>query len=279
MPVCKTCGSVVQPGNSFCPVCGQGLFAEEDALICAACHTPNAPGTRFCKTCGAVLLKKPKTVQCPVCGSENAADALYCTACGSEMPGDFEKEFEVENVNRLQEVLPLLQSYTQSFDNEFSGLSAEELKNSTYVCPVCGKRNNISDVKCRRCGRDKNRSEELAMKQRIPTFEDAVEIKDKPHTPPMAQNYAPVQSEKKPEFVNGKRSAGSTYAGNNGAGGFAGGGYANAGGFMQGAPIVQPLAIVPYVTQEQPLWQTASRSDYEAYKRAKGIDPAAGNRK
>ncbi len=147
MPVCKTCGSVVQPGNSFCPVCGQGLFAEEDALICAACHTPNAPGTRFCKTCGAVLLKKPKTVQCPVCGSENAADALYCTACGSEMPGDFEKEFEVENVNRLQEVLPLLQSYTQSFDNEFSGLSAEELKNSTYVCPVCGKRNNISEVK------------------------------------------------------------------------------------------------------------------------------------
>ena len=26
MAVCKTCGSVVHQGDSFCPVCGQGLF-------------------------------------------------------------------------------------------------------------------------------------------------------------------------------------------------------------------------------------------------------------
>lgn len=279
MPVCKTCGSIVQPGNSFCPVCGQGLFAEEDALICSACHTPNAPGTRFCKNCGAVLLKKPKTVQCPVCGSENAADALYCTSCGSAMPGDFEKEFEVENLDKLQEVMPLLQSFTNTFDNEFAELSADELQKTTYVCPVCGKRNNISDTKCRRCGRSKSRSEELAMKQRIPSFEDAVEVPDTPHTLPMVQNFAPVQSDKKPEYTGGKRAAGSTFAGNNGANSCAaGGGYASAGGFMQGTPIVQPLAIVPYVTQEQPLWQTASRADYEAYKRAKGIDPANNGR-
>ena len=117
MAICKTCGSVVQPGDSFCPVCGQGLFAAEDALICSACNTPNAPGTRFCKHCGAVLLRKPKTVQCPVCGSENAEDALYCTACGSEMPGEFEKEFEVENIEKLQEVLPLLHSFADSFNS------------------------------------------------------------------------------------------------------------------------------------------------------------------
>ena len=172
MAVCKTCGSVVHQGDSFCPVCGQGLFNPEDALICSACETPNAPGTRFCKHCGAVLLRKPKTVQCPVCGSENAEDALYCTACGSEMPGDFEKEFEVESIERLQAVLPLIHSYAEKFNGEFDKLSEEELKNSTYVCPVCGKRNSISDEKCRRCGRDKNRSLYLASKQRIPSFED-----------------------------------------------------------------------------------------------------------
>lgn len=128
MAVCKTCGSVVHQGDSFCPVCGQGLFNPEDALICSACETPNAPGTRFCKHCGAVLLRKPKTVQCPVCGSENAEDALYCTACGSEMPGDFEKEFEVESIEKLQAVLPLIHSYAEKFNGEFDKLSEEELK-------------------------------------------------------------------------------------------------------------------------------------------------------
>lgn len=36
---------------------------------------------------------------------------------------------------------------------------------------------------------------------------------------------------------------------------------------MQNSPIVQPLAIVPYVTQEQPLWQYASKADYERMRR------------
>lgn len=268
MQICKTCGSVVQPGNSFCSVCGQGLFAPEEALICGSCQTANAPGTRFCKTCGAVLLRKPKTAQCTVCGSENSQDALYCTVCGSEMPGEFEKEFEVESVDKLQKVLPLLQAHGNSIANEYAALSKQEIADTTYVCPVCGKRNNISDVKCRRCGRDKNRSAELAMKQRIPSFEDAVEIPDRTHVPPMAQNFAPVVSDKRPEFINGKRSADSTFAG----GGFAGGGFVGGYNGGQSAPIVQPLAIVPYVTQEQPLWQTASKTDFEDYKRQKGFN-------
>lgn len=198
------------------------------------------------------------------------------------MPGIFEKEFEVESINKLQEVLPLLQSYAASFDNEFDGLTEKELEETTYICPVCGKRNNISDLKCRRCGRDKARSEELALKQRIPSFEDAVEIPDTPHIMPV-RSSVPVQTERKPEFVNGKRSADSTYAGASNNGGFAGGGYAGggyaAGGFMQGAPIVQPLAIVPYLSQEQPLWQYSSRADYENYKRAKGYSAPANNKK
>ena len=266
MAICKTCGSVVQPGDSFCPVCGQGLFAAEDALICSACNTPNAPGTRFCKHCGAVLLRKPKAVQGPVCGSENAEDALYCTACGSEMPGEFEKEFEVENIEKLQAVLPLLHSFADSYNAEFDRLSPEELEKTTYVCPVCGKRNDLGDVKCRRCGRDRNRSEYLASKQRITSFEDAVEIPDGLHTPSQPAPAFPVTTDKKPEFLNGKRSADSTPVGRaeNVSAGYAGGyaGYARD-GFVQSSPIVQPLAIVPYVTQEQPLWQYASKSDYE----------------
>lgn len=266
MAVCKTCGSVVHQGDSFCPVCGQGLFNPEDALICSACETPNAPGTRFCKHCGAVLLRKPKTVQCPVCGSENAEDALYCTACGSEMPGDFEKEFEVESIERLQAVLPLIHSYAEKFNGEFDKLSEEELKNSTYVCPVCGKRNSISDEKCRRCGRDKNRSLYLASKQRIPSFEDAVEVPDVPHTP-VVEPVFPVKADKKPEFINGKKSADSTPVRGGGQAGYAGGYAYSSDGFMQNSPIVQPLAIVPYVTQEQPLWQYASKADYERMRR------------
>ena len=145
-------------------------------------------------------------------------------------------------------------------------MSPEELEKTTYVCPVCGKRNDLGDVKCRRCGRDRNRSEYLASKQRITSFEDAVEIPDGLHTPSQPAPVFPVTTDKKPEFPNGKRSADSTPAGGAGnvSAGYAGGyaGYARD-GFVQSSPIVQPLAIVPYVTQEQPLWQYASKSDYE----------------
>lgn len=278
MAVCKTCGAIVSPGDAFCPVCGQGLFSAEDAFYCAACGTANPPGTRFCKKCGAVLLKKPKTIQCPVCGSENAEDALYCTTCGSEMPGTVREEFEPENLKKLREVLPDLMSYAATFDDEFAQLSEEELKETTYVCPVCGKRNNISDEKCRRCGRSRARSEELARKGRIPSFENAVEIPDKPHTmPPVEGEIIPAGGTH--DFLRGRPSAGSTFgapaggAGMNAGGGYAGGGFVRAGGYQQAPPVVQPLAIVPYLTQEQPLWQFASREDYDRYMRQNNLNP------
>ena len=89
---------------------------------------------------------------------------------------------------------------------------------------------------------------------------------DVPHTP-VVEPVFPVKADKKPEFINGKKSADSKPVRGGGQAGYAGGYTYSGDGFMQNSPIVQPLAIVPYVTQEQPLWQYASKADYERMRR------------
>jgi len=48
--ICPNCGASAQPGDRFCPKCGQTL-----ALTCANCGAPAHPGDQFCATCGTKL--------------------------------------------------------------------------------------------------------------------------------------------------------------------------------------------------------------------------------
>ncbi|MEG1613590.1 MAG: zinc ribbon domain-containing protein [Clostridia bacterium] len=258
MSVCKSCGATVQAGSTFCPSCGQDVLSNGNAVICLQCNTPNPAGTRFCKGCGAVLIKKSKSVQCAVCGSENAPDAIYCTVCGSEMPGEVEIELESESVKQLKNLIPEIETYAQAVGELFPGVDEAELSAMTYICPVCGKLNSVSDGKCKRCGRDKKRTAELAAKGRVPNFDSAVLVPDKKVKPPKVV-LDNAQTAPKHEFKNGKPSAAVSPM-------FGYGGYG--GGYGQMSPIVQPIAIVPYVTQEQPLWQTASKEEIAAAEAA-----------
>jgi hypothetical protein len=167
------------------------------------------------------------------------------------MPGEVDLALKSESVEKLKALIPEISAYKLAVGIPFAGVNKSELNAMTYVCPVCGKRNKISDEKCERCGRNMKRTAELIAKGRITPFEEAVVVPDKRKKPPIIK-FEPVNH----EFLNGKKAAESAPIGamNNG-GGFSGA-YGNP--YGQVSPIVQPLAIVPYVTQEQPLWQTTS---------------------
>lgn len=252
MSVCKNCGATVQAGFSFCPTCGQDVSTYENAIICLSCNTPNPAGTRFCKGCGAVLIKRVKTVKCIVCGSDNAEDANFCTVCGSAIPGEKKIEFESESILKLKELIPAIRAYSEA-NGLFSGASNEEIAEMTYICPICGKANSIDDEKCKRCGRDRKRSALLAVKNRIPTFEEAISVPDKLYKPLKPEKTEIEYKNNKSEYIYGKKTADTAPYYNQC-------GTVN-GNFEQMSPIVQPLAIVPYVTQEQPLWQIASHEE------------------
>lgn len=250
MAVCKNCGSTIENGQTFCSSCGQTIgVGGDNGVLCLSCNTLNPLGTHFCKGCGAVLIKKQKAVQCAVCGSDNPPDALFCTTCGSEMPGEVELDFETESIKKLKTLIPEILAYKQAIGDPFAGASAEDIDKMTYICPVCGKRNNLSDEKCKRCGRDRKRTAELATKGLVTKFEDAVCVPEKKFAPTPVELPA-LNSTPKHEFKKGKPAADSLSR--------FGGMSTGYGGYGQMSPIVQPIAIVPYVSQEQPLWQTAT---------------------
>ncbi len=253
MAVCKNCGSTISNGQTVCSSCGQAVSSGGDTgIICLSCNTVNPIGTHFCKGCGAVLIKKQKAVQCAVCGSDNPPDALFCTTCGSAMPGEVELDFESESINKLKTLIPEIMAYKQAIGDPYAGASSADIEKMTYICPACGKRNNLSDDKCKRCGRDRKRTAELASKGLVPTFEEAVCIPDAKFAPTPVE-LPSLNSMPKHEFKKGKPSADCAAV--------FGGMSTGYNGYGQMSPIVQPIAIVPYVSQEQPLWQTATEEE------------------
>lgn len=259
MAICNNCSTSIQAGFLFCPTCGQSVSPFEDAVICLNCNTVNSASTRFCKGCGYVLIKRKKSVQCVVCGSDNAKDASFCTVCGSGIPGEKKTELESESVEKLKKIVPEIKAYVEA-NTPFAGASEAEIAKMTYICPVCGKVNSLDAENCKRCGRNKKRTAVLIAKNRIVSFEDANAIPDRLYKPQKSTTNAEDNQKNtaKTEGFYGRKSA-------NAAQGYNSNGL-NTGGFGQMTPIVQPLAIVPYVSQEQPLWQTDSLDEIEIEK-------------
>lgn len=237
MVICKKCGATLMPGVTFCPSCGTDVYSGACAVVCDNCNTENDIGTRFCKTCGKVLIKKERKFPCSVCGMDNPLDAVFCVVCGAEIKGERNINLEPESIKRLKSLLPTIQHITASFYEEFAGATPSEIASMTYACPMCGKLNNINQDKCGRCGRDKNRTAELIAKKRVVNFDEVVPVPDKKFKVPLV---------KPSEAKKAEPSAKIPQRGYNGA---------------PMAPIVQPIAFVPYVSQDPKLWQSISKED------------------
>lgn len=248
MQTCLKCGAVVRGGSLFCSVCGEPVGQTKSSVICLHCNTANDIGTRFCKNCGSVLITKKPMVKCSVCNSDNDVDALYCTVCGNEILGDKKVDFESDSIERLKDLIPVIDAYIADSLPAESKMSAEELEINTYVCPMCGKRNLKSDKICRRCGRDKVRTAQLIAKGRVPDFSEVEEIPDSVYAPYVdfdGVRYQPVLTAESPSF----RRQGTEVAIEGNAEG----------------ENVQPLTIVPFLSQTQPIWQVeeVAEDEYE----------------
>lgn len=102
--ICKSCGTEVADGTSFCPQCGQSLSATcprckaavkdgskfcphcgmplDGSTVCSACGAVVPVGEEFCPKCGMGADGRRK---CPHCGAISEVTARFCSECGNTL--------------------------------------------------------------------------------------------------------------------------------------------------------------------------------------------------
>ena len=207
-------------------------------------------------------------------------------------------ELGPEDVAQLKKLSQALKSYAIYYSDPSSAVSAEDYEGETYVCPICGTINPADIPACTHCGRNKARSIILLKKGKIT---QASPIKREINI--IAAPRADVSPEPSPSFrefseghfepveVENSSNLNEQYNSHNmpyGAPGMQNGGQ-NINGFnnygqyppnpnagyyprdpYQMPPILQPVAFVPYVTQEQPLMQYTPQDSYSQQSVAMG---------
>ena len=194
-------------------------------------------------------------------------------------------ELGPEDITQLKKISQALKSYAVYYSDPSSTVSDDAYEGEVYVCPVCGTINPADIPACTHCGRNKARSIILLKKGKItqanpvkreidiipapqadltaephPSFEEYSAGKEEPipvksnveniaAKDPNAQNFnrnmpygAPGVAPQYPQY-QGQQPGGYAFYGR------------GVGDPYQMPPILQPVAFVPYVTQEQPLMQ------------------------
>lgn len=290
MAICRHCNAEVSDGATFCPVCGKPVMKKEKVVLCPECGLENPVGTAFCVHCGSKLpgeknpnlesesVQKLKgllpvikgiastfddpyagasqeeiekmTYVCPVCGKRNRNNEEKCARCGRDRKRtaalaakkrvpSFKDAVEIPDKKYRPE--PKIEEVVPAPVEEIPAAVEEPIAAPVEETPVA--------------------KEALV----APSEEAPVEIKEEA---PVEE--APVEEEKeepKKEEVKEEAPQMPPY------GCYPPYGYpqnpATAGqampyGYGQLAPIIQPLVIVPYVSQDQPLWQIATPEEIAA---------------
>ena len=196
-------------------------------------------------------------------------------------------ELGSEDVAKLKKLASAVRNYSAFYADPYSAAeNMDELENP-FICPVCGGINAADAVRCTRCGRSRARSVELLDKglikqsppirkktkviaapeedlsaRKTPTFEEfAGEAFNEAQTKPIEK---PAEEKDAPNFAGAHHygmPAGYPYGYPYGAPVLYN---RETGEPYQMPPIVQPVAFVPYVTQDQPLMQYMPEEDYPA---------------
>lgn len=198
-------------------------------------------------------------------------------------------ELGSEDVELLKKISVALKEYSKYYADPYSQIDEDDIETDTYVCPSCGTINPLNATACTNCGRSKARSLLLLAKEKIvqhppikrkqriiaPPDEDL----EKQKTPTLEEFAA--EGQKQEVAADEIKEETQKTAGQEAPGDFSGPGHMGypyppypyaaygapygpaQGGYYyapndphrQMPPIVQPVAFVPYVTQEQPLMQ------------------------
>lgn len=200
-------------------------------------------------------------------------------------------ELGSEDVELLKKMSVALQNYAKYYADPFSQIDEDDIEGETYVCPACGTINPLDATACTHCGRDKARALLLLAKNKIKQS-PPIKRRQKIVTPPQCDlevKKVPTLDEFA-DGASGKPKQGETVKAEERKeeqADFSGPNQAHFGAYTypppyafpyppqagaypagmqqyyigpdgkpyQMPPIVQPVAFVPYVTQEQPLMQ------------------------
>lgn len=201
------------------------------------------------------------------------------------------EEFGSEDVAQLRTLSGSLKDYASYYADPYSQLDDDEIDGDTYVCPACGNVNPPSATACTNCGRNRARALLLLAKNKIkqsPPVKRKRKVIEPPEEQlrnepfPTLEEYSEQQAASNaPHDADAKKEAPADFSGHAPYAypyppyGYpypyppmpAAGAYAppytlgEDGKPYQMPPIVQPVAFVPYVTQEQPLMQYVPYED------------------
>ena len=201
------------------------------------------------------------------------------------------EELGAEDIELLKKVSTALKDFSKYYADPYSQIDEDDIDTETYVCPACGTINPLTATSCTNCGRNKARAllllaknkikqsppvkrkhriiappEEDLKRQKTPTlleFEESLKNPTVQEESP-AKEQEPQRKEPPADFSGRPPYFGYPYAPYGypypqfgqpapmqGGGGY----YFTEEQHRQMPPIVQPVAFVPYVTQEQPLMQ------------------------
>lgn len=212
-------------------------------------------------------------------------------------------ELGAEDLNLLNKISGALKDYAVYYADPLSEIDEDDIETQTYVCPVCGTVNAMEVTACSHCGRSKARSSLLLAKGKIRQSEP-VKRKRKIIAPP-EEDFSVEKTPTLDEFINAKEKPAekaeekaepvkkeetpSDFSGRGDRNGYGYAPYPYAPYYSYGAPygtdekgkfdprqmppIVQPVAFVPYVTQDQPLVQYIPAQENESVVAAKPMAP------
>lgn len=197
------------------------------------------------------------------------------------------EEFGSEDVAQLKTISGSLRDFAVYYADPYSQLDEDEIEGDTYVCPACGTVNPPNATACTNCGRNRARALLLLAKNKIkqsPPVKRKRRVIDPPEKAiknepfPTLEEYTEQQTaQADPQAAEQKKDSPSDFSGHApyaypypyppyaypyppmqpAAGSYPPPAYMLGadGKPYQMPPIVQPVAFVPYVTQEQPLMQ------------------------
>lgn len=301
-PVCDICGTVNLPGTKFCVVCGAPVsesdspFTEEDILKfrenklnvdLMVKERMKAADKEIAEMKERVADDKTKAMMEIEDYRKKTNEEFSKQAKMLDAYRDKVNELGSEDVAQLKKLSQAIRNYSAYYANPYSAAeNMDELKDP-FICPVCGGINAGDAVKCTRCGRSRARSILLLAKGKIkqsPPVRKKVRVLGAPDeslearkTPTFDEfaGAAFAEAQNKPIEKQEDRQDGAKFAGQP---------FVPAGGYYpypaatpygapvfynretgepyQMPPIVQPVAFVPYVTQDQPLMQYSPTGEF-----------------
>ena len=291
MAICTNCGSEIKDGATFCPQCGKVLLQKEKTAICPVCGSENDVNALYCAVCGAEmpaeknenfesesvsklkdLIPKIKAISatfgdpyagaseeeieamtyvCPVCGKRNSLNSQKCERCGRDRKrsaallakNKFKKISGEVPDRKFRPELEIAQPAEEAAEEAVTAEEAVYAPSEEEIAEQVTA--DAVEEAAEAPAEEEIVAEEAAEEETLSAAEEE-NTEAQPQEEPAAQGANPYYYPYGYPYPPQDGAFAQPYA------------YPFGG---QLPPIIQPIAFVPYVSQDQPLWQAASADE------------------